>query len=53
MKQSNRLFDGTDLKLTTENFLNAIKTNMVMTEAEQTDSPFHQALISKTGIAVI
>ena len=53
MKESNRPFDGTDLKRTTKNFLNAITANMVMTEPEQTDLPFDQAWISKTGIAVI
>ena len=47
MQQSLRPFDGTDPTYTTEDFLNAIKTNMVLTAGpEQTDSPFHEAWYS-------
>ena len=48
MQQSLRSFDGSDPTYTTEDFLNAITANMVMTaEPEQTDSPFHEAWILK------
>ena len=48
MQQSLRQFDGTDPTNTTEEFLNAITPNMVMTAVpEQTDSPFHEARILK------
>ena len=48
MQQSLRPFDGTDPTYTTEDFINAITANMVMTEVqEQTDSPFHEAWILK------
>ena len=48
MQQSLRPFDGTDSTYTTEDFLNAITANMVMTAGpEQTDSPFHEACILK------
>ena len=44
MQQSLRLFDGTDPTYTTEDFLNAISANMVMTAgSEQVDSPYHEA----------
>ena len=44
MQQSLRPFDCTDPTYTTEDFLNAITANMVMTAGpEQTDSPFHEA----------
>ena len=44
MQQCLRLFDGTDHTYTTEDFLNAITANLVMTTGpEQTDSPFHEA----------
>ena len=53
MQQSLRPFDGTDPTYTTEDFLNAITANMVMTaEPEQILSPFHEAWILKR-IAVI
>ena len=48
MQQSLRPFDGTDATYTTEEFLNAIEANMVMTSGpEQTYSPFHEAWILK------
>ena len=48
MQQSLRPFDGTDSTYTTEDFLNAITANMVMTaRAEQSDSPFHEVWILK------
>ena len=48
MQQSLRPFDGTDPTYTTEDFLNAITANMVMTAGpEQTDSPYHEAWILK------
>ena len=48
MQQSLRQLDGTDPTYTTEDFLNAITANMVMTaRPEQTDSPFHEAWILK------
>ena len=48
MQQSLRPFDGNDPTYTTEDFLNAITANMVMTAGtEQTDSPFHEAWILK------
>ena len=48
MQQSLRPFDGTDSTYTTEDFLNAITANMVMTARPmQTDSPFHEAWILK------
>ena len=48
MQQSLRPFDGTDPTYTTEDFLNAITANMVMTAGpEQTDSPYHAAWILK------
>ena len=44
MQQSLRPSDGTDLTYTTEDFLNAITSNMVTTAApEQTVSPYHKA----------
>ena len=44
MQQSLRPFDGTDPNYTTENFLNAITANMVMTaRPKQIDSPYHKA----------
>ena len=44
MQQSSRSFDGTDPTYTTEDFLNAITANMVMTAGpEHTDSPYHEA----------
>ena len=44
MQQSLRAFDGTDPTYTTENFLNAITANLVMTAGpEQVDSPYHEA----------
>ena len=43
-----RPIDGTKSKCATEDFLNAIKDNMVMTVGpEQTDSPYHEAWILK------
>ena len=48
MQQSLRQFDGTDPTYTTEDFLNAITANMVMTAGpDQTDSPFHESWILK------
>ena len=48
MQQILRPFDGTDPTYTTEDFLNAITANIVMTAGpEQTDSPFHEAWILK------
>ena len=48
MQQSLRPFDGTDPTYTTEDFLNAITANMVMTAGpEQTDSRFYEAWILK------
>ena len=48
MQQSLRPFDGTDSTYTTEDFLNAITANMLMTAGpEQTDSPYHEAWILK------
>ena len=48
MQQSLRPFDGTDNTYTTEDFLNAITANMVMTAGpEQTDSPYHEAWFLK------
>ena len=48
MQQSLRPFDGTNPTNTTEDFLNAITANMVMTAGpEQTDSPFHENWIMK------
>ena len=48
MQQSLRPFDGTDPTYTTEDFLNAITANRVMTAGtDQTDSPFHEAWILK------
>ena len=48
MQQYLRPFDDTDPTYTTEDFLNAITTNMVLTAGpEQTDSPFHEAWILK------
>ena len=48
MQQSLRPFEGTDLTYTTEDFLNAITANEVMTAGpEQTDSPFHEAWMLK------
>ena len=48
MQQSSRPFDGTDPTYTPEDFLNAIKANMVMTAGpEPTDSRFHEAWILK------
>ena len=44
IQQSLGPFDGTDPTYTTEDFLNAITANMVMTAVpEQTDSLFHEA----------
>ena len=44
MQQSLRPFDGTDPRYTTEDFLNSITANLVMTAGpDQTDSPFHAA----------
>ena len=46
MQQTLRPFDGTDSTFTTEDFINAITANMVMTaRPEQTDSTFHEAWI--------
>ena len=43
-----RPFDGTDLTYTTEDFLNSITANMLMTaRPKQVDSPFHEAWILK------
>ena len=48
MQQSLRQFDCTDPTYKTEDFLNAIKANMVMTaEPGQTDSPYQEAWILK------
>ena len=48
MQQSLGPFAGTDPTQKTEDFLNAITSNMVMTAVpEQTDSPFHEAWIMK------
>ena len=48
MQQSLRPFDETDPTYTTEDFLNAIRANMVMTGGpEQTNSPYHEAWILK------
>ena len=48
MQQSLRPFDGTDPTYTTEDFLNAITTNMVITAGtEHTDSPVHETWILK------
>ena len=46
MQQSSRPFDGTDPTYKTEDFLNAITANMVMTAGpDQTDSPYYEAWI--------
>ena len=46
MQQSLRPFDGSDPTYTTEDFLNAITANMIMTVGpEKTDSPYHEAWI--------
>ena len=48
IQHSLRPCDGTDPTYTTEDFLNAITANMVMTAGpEQTDSPYHEAWILK------
>ena len=48
LQQSLRPFDCTDPTYRTEDFLNAITAKTVMTAGpEQTDSPFHEALILK------
>ena len=48
IQQSLRPFDATDPTYKTENFLNAITANMVMTAGpEQTDSPYYEAWILK------
>ena len=49
MQQSLRPFDGTDPTYTTEDFLKAVRANMVKSArpAEQTDSPVHEILILK------
>ena len=48
MQQSLRTFDGTDLTFTTEDFLNAIRANMVRSVGpEQSDSPYHETSILK------
>ena len=48
MQRSLRPFDDADPTYTTEDFLNAITANMVMTAGpEPTDSPFHEAWILK------
>ena len=48
MQQSLRPFDGTDPSYTTEDFLNALTANMLMTAGpEQNDLPFHEAWIMK------
>ena len=53
MQQSLRPFDGTDATYTTEESLNAITANMVITsEPQQTYSPFHETWIL-TRIAMI
>ena len=45
-QKSLRQFDGTDPTCTTEDFLNAITANVVLTAGpEQTDSPHHEAWI--------
>ena len=48
VQQTLRPFDGTDPTNTTEDFLNAITANVVMTAGpKKTDSPFHEAWILK------
>ena len=48
MQHSLTPFDGTDPTYTTEDFLNAITANMVMTSGpDETDSSYHEALILK------
>ena len=48
MQRSLIPFDDTDPFYTTENFLNAITANMVMTAGpEQIDSPYHESWILK------
>ena len=48
MQQSLKPCDGTDPTYTTEDLLNAITANMVMTAGpEQNDSPYHEAWILK------
>ena len=53
MQPSLRPLDGTDPKYTTEDFLNAITSNMVMTAGpEQTDSPYHEPWILKRNAMI-
>ena len=53
MQQFLRPFDGTDPSYTTEDFLNAITANMVMTAGpEQTESPYHKAWILKRSAMI-
>ena len=48
MQYSVRPFDDTDPTYTTEDFLKAIRANMVMTAGpEQVDAPYHEAWIPK------
>ena len=48
MQLSVRPFDGFDPTCTTDDFLNGITANMVMTAGpERTDSPHHEAWIVK------
>ena len=53
MQQSLRPFDSTNHTYTTEDFLNAITANMVMTAGlEQIDSPFHEIWILKRIVMI-
>ena len=53
MQQSLRPFEGNDSLHTTDDFLNAITANMVMTAGlEQTDSPYDEAWISKRIVTI-
>ena len=48
MQLSLKPFDGTDPTYTTEDFLNPVTANMVMTAGpEQADSPYHEARFLK------
>ena len=53
MQQSLRPFDATDPTYTTEDILNAITANMVMTtKPEQIESPFYEAWILKRNAMI-
>ena len=51
MQQSQRPFDGTDPTYTTEDFLNAITANMVMTAGNDTNGP-HRAGTSNLPLEI-